>query len=332
MQQSKTLFFAIIGVAIVILVGLFVTRFFLAEPLNLPTDSPEILIEVVVAPSVKPWVDKAAQDFNQANSKTQVKVIATDQLIPESQFQISPQATPPAAWLAEASFVVDMARNDGLQFDEAQSVASSGLAWGVYKDKLDQFEQEYGSLTWQNLHTKATDDMLKVVIASPQNSAEGMAPLISATAAQQNKQTLSGSDVSAANVWLTETLGNRNAEIRATPAEDFITKGRSAGDAGILTVASWHRAGLDKKADVFSIMPVEPQVTLDFPFAIWTGSQSTPDTQEAARAFRDFLLQDAQQNGLASFFFEPANAAQSGVQADGNAGQRLLDWANRELR
>lgn len=336
MQQSKSLFFAIIALAVVVVAGMFLARLFLAEELNLPVGVQEISIQVVVAPSIKPWVDQAARDFNQANSNTQVKIIAADKLIPESQFQVNPQTASevPVAWLAEATFAVEMARNAGLQFEDAQSVASTSLAWGAYNDKLDRFTQDYGSLTWQNLHAKAAnpDDILKLVIASPQNSAEGLAALISAAAAQLNAQTLSGNDISAVDGWLTETLGDRNAQIPPKPAETFASvQGRTIGDVGILSMASWRRARLDQSTD-FTITPAEPGVTLDYPFAIWTGRQSTPEAQKVARDFRAFLLSNAQQNALADFFFEPAGAIQGGVQADREASQRLLNWADRVLR
>ena len=50
-----------------------------------------------------------------------------------------------------------------------------------------------------------------------------------------------------------------------------------------------------------------------------------PEAKEAAKAFRDFLLEGAQQNALAEFFYDPANTGQSGVGVDGLAIQRLLD-------
>ena len=127
MQQSKTPFFVIVGLAIVVVIGMFLARSFLAESLDLPTEAQEITIRVVVAPSIKPWVDQAAQDFNQANPKTQVEIITADSLIPESQFTSDPQSAPPAAWLAEATFIVE---TDGsMQFNDIRPVASTSLAW-----------------------------------------------------------------------------------------------------------------------------------------------------------------------------------------------------------
>ncbi len=336
MQRNKTLFFGIIGLAVVVVAGLILARIFLADSLNLPDGSQEISIRVVVAPSIKPWVDQAAQDFNQAHSKTQVEIIAAGELIPESQFQFNQQTAPPAAWLAEASFALEMAPNSGLQFKDAQSVAGSSLAWGIYNDKLDQFKQDYGELNWENLHAKATNpsDVLKLVIASPQNSAEGLAALISATAAHLGQQSLSGSDISAVNAWLTETLGNRNAQLPPMPAEAFASvQGRTLGEAGILSLASWRSAPKLDQSNEFSISPANPNVSLDYPFAIWAGSQATPEGQQAAAAFRDFLLSQAQQNALAAFSFEPAGAVvPNSVQADGQAAINLLRWAERELR
>jgi hypothetical protein len=331
MQPSKTLFFAIIGLAIVIVIGMFLARLILAEPLDLPTGNEAIEIQLLVAPSIKPWIDRAARSFNQANPRTQVRVVAANDLTPEGQFQTTnPAETLPAAWIAEASFVVDMARNQGVRFDEARSVASTGLAWGSFNSKLDQFNQAYGPLTWASLNAKGTSgDRLQVVIASPQNSAEGLAAFIAATAGNRGTTTLTANDISAADAWLTQTFGNRNTRIAATPAEDFATKGVSAGDFGLLSLASWEESRLDERSD-FTITPTEPNVSLDYPFAIWSGSQ--PAEKAAAVAFRNYLLAGAQQDGLADFSLDPAATAPNTVQVDGVAAQRLLDWANRQLR
>ena len=334
MRQNKTLFFAIIGLAIIVVVGMFAGVYFFADSLNLPTGQPTVAIRVVVAPSIKPWADQAAQSFNQANPKTQIEIIEADSLIPESQFSANPQVSPPAAWLAEATFVVDMARNGGLPFDDARPVAGTSLAWGAFADKQEKFTQQYGTFGWESIHAKAVapDDFLTVVIASPRNTAGGLAALVSATAAHLNTETLSGAEVNQATPWLTETFKD-NTRILPTPAEAFATaQGRSIGDAGLLPVAAWHRAGLQDRAKEFAITPAQPDVTLDYPFAILTGSQATPEGQQAAAAFRDFLLSEPQQNALAGFSFDRAGLSPAGVQADGAAALALFRWAERELR
>jgi hypothetical protein len=335
MRQNRTLFFAIIGLAILVVVGILVIRPFLAEPLNLASGAQEITIQVVVAPSIKPWVEEAAEDFNQANPRSQVEVITADSLIPEAQFTGDPQIEPPAAWLAEATFVVEM--DSDMQFEDPQSVASTSLAWGAFNNKQEDFNREYGELNWDALHQQATapDSMLKVVIAAPHNSAEGLAALASGVAAHLNRPTLTGPDVTAAEAWLTETLkesARTSLNLGPKPAEAFATRGASIGDVGILSQASWRDAGLQNRPD-FTITPTQPDVILDYPFAIWTGSRATPEAQQAAVAFRDFLLAEAQQAALADFLFDRADTGDpTGAQLDGQAALSLLRWAERELR
>lgn len=334
MRQNRVVFFGIIGLAILIVVGMLAGTFFLfgsvgeVSPLQA-----EVNIEVIAAPAVYPWVEQAAQQFNQTTPKTKVTIIEATDLVPEAKFRtVSSQSSLSAAWIAEASFVLELAQNRGLSFQDPQSVASSNLAWGAYTAKHEQFTQTYGDLNWESLHTKATSsEGLRLVLDSPQNSAEGIAALISATAFNLDSQSLSGSSVSAANSWLTETLGDRNAYVPPTPAQSFASvQGRTLGDVGLLAMVSWRKAKLDENAN-FTLLPVEPQVTLDFPFAIWTGSQSTPEAQAAARAFRDFLLDQSRQSTLNDFGLEPATA-QTGVQADGETAERLQSWAARVLR
>ncbi|MBN1995000.1 MAG: substrate-binding domain-containing protein [Anaerolineae bacterium] len=335
MQQNKTLFLVIIGVAVLAVIGMLVIRPLLSEPLNLPASPQEVTIQVVVAPSIKPWVDQAAQEFNQANPKTQVQIITADSLVPEAQFSSNPQAVPPAAWLAEAGFIVEMAGNSQ-EFGDSRPVAGTALAWGAFNNKLEEFGQKYGGVNWAALHQSATEpnSTLKVVLASPHNTAEGLAALASA-AAHLNKQTLTGADASSAEPWLTETLkesARTSLNLGPKPAEAFATRGASIGDVGLLSQASWRSAGLQNRPD-FSITPTQPAVTLDYPLAIWTGERATPEGQQAAAAFRDFLLSDAQQSALATYFFDRANAVDpNSLQVDGQAALTLLRWAERELR
>ena len=331
MQQNKTLFFGIIGLAIALVIGLFVAQYFfsLSDELNLPTATEKISIRLVAAPSIKPWVDQAAQTFNQSHPNTQVEVIAAAGLIPTAQFRSGPQDSSPAAWLAEATFVVELAGHEGLSFQDPQSVANTSLAWGAFKTKQDEFNQKYGGLSWEGLYAKATspENGLSFVIAAPGHSAEGLAALISATAAHLKKDSLSGNDVSQADAWLVE-LFEINAKTAARPAENFATMRVSAGDAGILTLASWRSAKLSENPD-FSISPVQPNVNLDYPLAIF--NQADPQAQQAAVTFRNFLLEANQQNSLSSFFLDPASTAPPGVKADGEAAQRLLNLAERVL-
>jgi len=292
-MPNKTTFFVIIGLAVVIAVGLVAARVFLPESLSLPDTTPQTDIQVVVAPSIKSWVDQAAREYNQTH-KNQVEIITSDDLIPETRFTGNPQTMPPAAWLAEASFVVAM--DNDMKFDDTQSVAGTTLAWGTFNNKLEEFNQR-GGLNWNTLHQQATepDSRLKVVLASPQNSAAGLAALAAAVATQQNGQSLSGANVSNADSWLTETLQDSAQVTLAKPAESFATMGASVGDTGLLSQQTWQSAGLQNRPD-FTITPVQPAIVLDYPFAIWTGNRATPETQAAAKEFRDFLLSEAQQN------------------------------------
>jgi hypothetical protein len=81
----------------------------------------------------------------------------------------------------------------------------------------------------------------------------------------------------------------------------------------------------------FTLTPVQPDVRLDYPFAIWAGSQATPESRQAAANFREFLLSEAQQQALPQFGFEPADSSPPTVQIDGQAAWALLRWAEREL-
>lgn len=338
MQQNKTLFFAIIGLAILALVGMFVgAYFFLGDSLDLAVTQSPVAIRVAVAPAIKPWAEQAAQQFNGQNSGAQVEIIETGSLIPESLFSSDPQADPPAAWLAEAGFVLDLAGNSGLSFEDPRSVAGTELAWGAFNTRLTAFAEDYGPLSWAAVHDSAAraDSSLKIVIAAPHHSAEGLAALISAAAAQAGSRSLTAEQARQAESWLSETLPDSargSLTLGPKPAEAFATRGASIGDVGILALASWQSAGLADRPD-FTITPAQYPVTLDYPFAIWAGSRATPEEQQAAAAFRDFLLSQRSQEQLAGFHFSPAGTASAdSVQVEPAAALTLLRWAEREFR
>ena len=334
MAQSKTLFFVIIGVALLAVIAMvFVSLFWAGSIAGLSPLQQETEIEVVVAPSIALWAEETAQKYNQANPNSQVTIVPANELIPSARFQPGQQTVAPAAWLAEAAFVVDMAASDGYEFTNPQSVATTELAWGGYVDKLEQFNQDFGPVGWQAINSKATDPQgVKLVIAAPQNSAEGLAALISGVSTHLGKQSLSEQDIGQADAWLTETLGNRNAQTPPRPAEAFAgVQGRTLGDLGILSTASWQQVGLDSNSN-FVITPVTPTVTLDYPFVVWAGDNATPEGQQAAEAFGKFLLEPAQQEALVKYSLATAVTNSGNVQIDGRAARRLMSWAERELR
>jgi hypothetical protein len=94
-------------------------------------------------------------------------------------------------------------------------------------------------------------------------------------------------------------------------------------------MASWRSVRLNENPD-FVLVPAQPNVNLDYPLAIY--SQAEPAAQQAAVAFRAFLLEDSQQSALTPFFLDPASTAQPGVKADGAAALRLLNLTQRLLQ
>lgn len=325
MQPNKTLFFVIIGLALVAVAGMFAFVFlFQDEVPNLAPLQQHTEIEVVAAPSIEPWVSEAARTFNDSQANVTVRVSPATELIPSAKLRSA------AAWIPEATFVAEIATREGYTVNTQGSVAATALAWGTYIDKLDAFRRDYGELTWDNLHAKATGpDGLKLVINSPQNTGAGLAALALATAAHANTNQITARDVGTADSWLTETLGNNNAQPRSKPAETLASvQGRSIADLALLPQAAWRQVKLDQ-SDQFTILPTEPAVGLDYPFVIVV---TTPEAETAASSFQQFLLQPDQQNKLIGAGFDLAGTAPGTLQLDGEAAQRLLNWADRVLR
>ncbi len=328
MQQSRVLFFVIIGLAVLAVAGMVAAVFLFSGGPSLSAPRETVEIEIVTAPALTAWARTAAAQFNRDNPATTVTITEAGELLPGSKFQSGSGGAIPAGWLAEAAFVVAMAQQEGYSFSDPVSVASTPLLWGGFDDKLAALP----AVDWAGVHQQALGPQgVKVVIAAPRNSAEGLAALLSGVAAQTNTAVLTEAEVGQADGWLTETLGDRNASTPPRPAEAFATaQGRTVGDLGLLSEASWRQVGLDSKAG-FSLLPVQPATALDYPLAVYSGSQAvTPAQAEAVAAFRAFLLEPAQQQALAQHGLQPAGSG--GVSADGRAARRLLAWSEREIR
>ena len=105
MQQSRVLFFAIIGLALLAVIGMVGAVYLFSDtstPFAARQDS--VTVEVIVPSSIQPWVADAAAKYNAANPNTTVKLISAAGLIPLEKYQSSNTPRPvgwpkPLLWL-----------------------------------------------------------------------------------------------------------------------------------------------------------------------------------------------------------------------------------------
>jgi hypothetical protein len=204
---------------------------------------------------------------------------------------------------------------------------------------------------WSSLGGQPEWGFFKLVLADPSKSSEALAALLAAAAEYHGKTDLTAADVNDARFqqWahdLVDAVPNF-ANLGSEPGRALAVRGASAGDAGQLLEADWLSAveGMGNwQTPAFRYAPTA--VTFDFPFSVWSGpagaggdpsaapslrsglrltagAEEDASRREAARLFRAYLLQDAQQRRAEAFGLRPA----SGNVTDAE-GSLFAQWAS----
>ncbi len=205
---------------------------------------------------------------------------------------------------------------------------------------------------WSSLGGQPEWGFFKLVLADPSKSSEALAALLAAAAEYHGKTSLTAADVNDARFqqWAQELVDAvpNFANLGSEPGKALAVRGASAGDAGQLLEADWLSAaeGISNwQAPAFRYAPTA--VMFDFPFGVWSGpagargdpsaSLPTPFGQglrragaaedssrrDAARLFRDYLLQDAQQRRAEAFGLRPASGNVANAE-----GSLFARWAS----
>ncbi len=337
MRNNRSIFFIIIGLALLITIGALLLEQFgiYTLPSRAVAKTP---IQVAVPADLADWAKDAADSFNSRNGDAAVTIISVNGLPALNQFERTVVTELPHAWIPEASFVAAIAAEDGLAFESTgESIVTTDMSWGAFQSRSDAL----GSLDWTRVNEAAVAEhwsqsggdgswgFFKLTIASPSNSAEGLAALISACASYHQSDTLTRAQISDAGftAWMDDiilSVPNFNT-LGSDPAGALASRGASAGDVGFLSTASWNRsrAGLNK-GEGFVLAPAKYSVELDYPYVLRTRLES--DEAAIADRFGDYLKQ--QSNELVDRGFSVSSSA-SPVQIDGPAAQSLLRWAGR---
>ena len=193
MKRSRTVFIAIVGIAIIIVgVALALRTTGRERPLVVIPKGP-IQVRILTALPVEPWVRQAAERFNQENhrlegERIQVEIIATDGLTALGKYdrnefgaldadtdpaQLSPEQQQaltrfPTAWIPDSRYLPELANTaykerlgrDVFLTDgeyRARPVALSLSVWGIYQSRADVLDQTFGDINWQVVHDAATN-------------------------------------------------------------------------------------------------------------------------------------------------------------------------------
>lgn len=345
LQRRRVLFFLIIGLAIFVTLGALA-----AERLNiytLPSRAvAQVPITVAVSPSVIEWAERAASDFNRSNQDAQISIVSANGLVAVDTFaRLAPEERP-HAWIAESTFVSAIAQDSGMTFiPYASSLAASELVWGGFGSRADAL----GTLDWQTIHDAATASgwsalngdanwgFFKLTIASPTNSAEGLAALLTAAATYHDTAQVTRSHVTdqAFLAWLQETVDsvpNFNT-LGPNPAEALATRGPSVGDVGFLAAVNWFAVADDlNKWETFVTSEPHYTMELDYPYLI--RANLTSEEQAMVSRFGDYLARQSEQLSNAGFRTQQSSSSSGPnavvIEADDEAVLALLRWADRE--
>lgn len=345
LRRQKTLFFTIIGIALLAL-GLIVA----AEQLqifSLPSRAvTKIPMRVAVPPTLAQWARGAASEFNQRHADAEVAIVEMSGMSAAQSYGQQATAQLPEVWIPEATFVLTIARDEGAPYTtpgelaQGSSLIQTDLTWGAFESRAQSLEGVDWSTvgraaslrSWAQLGGDANWGFFKLTIASPTRSAEGMAALLSAAAAYHNRAELARADVvdGAFLQWLTPIVDSvpNFATLGSDPAKAMATRGPSVGDVGLLAGASWQRSLESLQSwENFVVSPPAYTVRLDYPYTTRTDLSSAQE--EMAVRFYSFLGDRVDQLEVEGFNGDATSGA-TVVAANEQAVLALFRWAERE--
>lgn len=315
--KTKIFFLIIVGLASAAVVAILSLE--KSQVYTLPTrGGVNVDITVAVAPQIEDWVRTAATDFNGRNSQISVQVIGLKGLDAVQALDLSQQDSLPDAWIAEADFVRQIARN--VPYDaQGTSLAQDSLLWVAIAQRTGL----NGALDWDTVYIAATDSAqwqtlgmgdsrFDAALPSPANSIEGVAAYLSAAATYHQQPNLNANMVGDANFlrWMDDILLTV-PEKRVSPINQ-LTRTPPSVDVGIVLQSRL----TELNASQFIQQPPAYNVLLNFPYLIRreNPAKDAADREVAAQTFLDFLTSPETQNQLHAYGLQPANAFATGGQ------------------
>jgi len=272
MNRTRWIFFAIIGLAVVIVVAGVVVF----APRNdnttiggeeIDTSQP-VEVTVVTALSIEPWIREAAEQFNQENhiledtgQTVQVTIIPMDGLAAKSKFEREEMDPVPTAWIPDSRYLTELVNatfkerlgRDVFLTDgeyRGRPVAITLLAWGIYDSRAQALESTFGEINWQVIHDAAVnpdgwDDLggkgewgfFKLAISNPRKNVSGLGAMVAAAGEYYDQTSISVDDVNKNDFqdWLAEIMGSMSDLSGGTyTVQDLALFGYTTGDAGQL--------------------------------------------------------------------------------------------------
>lgn len=344
MNRTRIIFFVIIGLAILIIVGGLIWSQVANQPGPIePVASDETLeVQILCALPVADWVQEAARQFNAEKPTLEghpirVTVTPMDGLTAKGRYERDEFSPLPTAWIPDSRYLVELvnaAYKERLGRDvfltdgeyRARPLGISLLAWGVYESRADVLEAQYGEISWHTIHDAAIAPggwselggqpdwgYFKLAISNPRKNVSGLAAMVAAAGEYYEKTNISVEDVANPEfqTWLGQIMSSMSDLSGGTyTVADLALFGYTTGDAGQLLESDLlvNMQGIQSRwADPLRIVYPEYVTWFDFPFTVWMGSETTALEKNAALEFQAYLLSvDVQKKALA-YGLRPAN-------------------------
>jgi hypothetical protein len=344
MNRTRIIFFVIIGLAAVIIIGGLIWSQLDREPSPIEPEVGEgpLEVHVVSALPVADWVQEAAHQFN-AEQHTlegrpiQVTVTPMDGLTAKGRYERDELDPLPTAWIPDSRYLVELvnaAYKERLGRDvfltdgeyRARPLVISLLTWGIYDSRAGVLEEGYGDISWNTIHDAALAPggwgelggepdwgYFKLAISNPRKNISGLAAMVAAAGEYFDRTNISVEDVTDPDfqAWLQEIMSSMSDLSGGTyTVADLALFGYTTGDAGQLLESDLlvNMQGIQTRwADPLRIVYPEYVTWFDFPFTVWMGPETTALEKNAALVFEEFLLSEGVQQQALAYGLRPAN-------------------------
>ena len=362
MNRTRIIFFAIIGLVVVIVVaGILWTQLGKdsEDPGEPVTEDETLEVTIVAALPVADWVQDAARKFNEEQHTLEgrpihVTVTPMDGLVAKGRYEQDEMDPLPTAWIPDSRYLVELVnavykerlgRDVFLSDGEyrARPLATSLLTWGIYDSRAGVLEEGFGEISWNTIHDAAIAPggwielggenewgYFKLAIPSPRKNVSGLQAMVAAAGEYYGKTNISVEDVTNPEfqAWLGEIMSSMSDLSGSYTAADLALFGYTMGDGGLLLESDLlvNMQGLQTRwAEPMRIVYPEYVTWFDFPFTVWMGPETSALEKNAALEFEKYVLSEETQREALAYGVRPANPAV--VVNEGNS--LFVQWAEQ---
>jgi hypothetical protein len=279
-----------------------------------------VRLTVAVTPRLEDWMKRAASEYSHEHNLVTIDV--TPLRDSDAGRSLSAMSGLPDVWIAETEWSRVLTGGVPYQTDGV-SLARDGLVWIVAAVR-PEFAQ---GIDWLTIGRAAADDPLFRIALPPLDHVEGMAACYSAAAEYHGRNDITAADISDPGfaAWL-GALRRAAPDLSRNPRDQLASRPPQV-DAGLILRSDLTQLDLN----AFRTQSPGTDVPFRFPLYLRSRWENVPAAEAEARSaaaesFRDFLTDDARQDGLAEFGLERAAVPDSSSLSPDEATVRALQF------